>query len=70
MLNHRMFVMMPEFDRQWRRLGLGDVELRYVQQELIENPKAGSVIGHRGITKISNRIPRTRKKLKWTGRLC
>jgi len=25
---NREFVMMPEFDRQWKRLGLGDEELR------------------------------------------
>ncbi len=37
-------VMMPEFDRQWKRLCLGDVELRYLQQELLENPKAGNVM--------------------------
>jgi len=40
----REFVMMPEFERQWKRLGLGEEELRQLQQELLENPKAGSVI--------------------------
>ncbi|NCC14384.1 MAG: addiction module toxin RelE, partial [Spirochaetia bacterium] len=32
--------MMPEFDRQWKHLGLGDEELRQLQEELLENPKA------------------------------
>jgi len=40
----REFVMMPEFDRQWQKLGLGDNELRQLQEILLENPKAGKVI--------------------------
>jgi hypothetical protein len=40
----REFVMMPEFDHQWRRLGLGDEELRQLQEGLLENPKAGKVL--------------------------
>lgn len=35
---NREFVMMPEFDRQWKHLGLGDEELRQLQEELLENP--------------------------------
>ena len=49
----REFVMMPEFDRQWRKLGLGDNELRQLQEILLENPKAGAVIrGTKGLRKI------------------
>lgn len=44
MLINREFVMMPEFDRQWKHLGLGDEELRQLQEELLENPKAGAVL--------------------------
>ena len=40
----REFVMMPEFDRQWQKLGLGDIELRQLQEVLLQNPKAGPVI--------------------------
>jgi len=40
----REFVMMPEFDRQWQSMGLGDNELRQLQETLLENPKAGKVI--------------------------
>ena len=40
----REFVMMPEFDRQWQKLGLDDTELRQLQEILLENPKAGNVI--------------------------
>jgi hypothetical protein len=49
----REFVMMPEFDRQWQRLGLGDEELRQLQETLLQNPKAGDVIREtKGLRKI------------------
>lgn len=40
--------MMPEFDRQWARLGLGDEELWRLQEELLENPLRGKVISGTG----------------------
>jgi hypothetical protein len=40
----REFVMLPEFDRQWQRIGLGDDELRRLQEALLDNPKAGVVM--------------------------
>jgi hypothetical protein len=49
----REFVMMPEFDRQWQKLGLYDNELRQLQEFLLQNPKAGNVIqGTKGLRKI------------------
>jgi hypothetical protein len=49
----REFVMMPEFDRQWKKMGLGDEELRQLQETLLQNPKAGDVIrGTKGLRKI------------------
>ena len=49
----REFVMMPEFDRQWLKLGLGDDELSQLQEILLQNPKAGNVIrGTKGLRKI------------------
>lgn len=54
----REFVMMPEFDRQWKRLGLGDEDLRQLQQELLGNPKAGAVMrGTGGLRKYRIAIP-------------
>ncbi|MDR1588441.1 MAG: type II toxin-antitoxin system RelE/ParE family toxin [Treponema sp.] len=44
----REFVMMPEFERQWKRLGLRDDDLRELQQILLENPKAGPVMRETG----------------------
>ena len=49
----REFVMMPEFDRQWQNMGLGDNELRQLQETLLDNPKAGKVIrGTKGLRKL------------------
>jgi hypothetical protein len=49
----REFVMLPEFDRQWQKMGLGDGELRQLQETLLQNPKAGDVIrGTKGLRKI------------------
>ena len=49
----REFVMMPEFDRQWQKLGLGDDDLRQLQEILLQNPKAGAIIrGTKGLRKI------------------
>jgi len=45
--------MMPEFDRQWKDMGLGDEELNELQEILLKNPKAGKVIkGTKGLRKI------------------
>lgn len=55
---NREFVMMPEFDHQWGRLGLGDEELRQLQEELWENPKAGAVLrGTGGLRKYRIAFP-------------
>jgi len=49
----REFVMMPEFDRQWKNMGLGDDELSELHEILLKNPKAGKVIkGTKGLRKI------------------
>ena len=49
----REFVMMPEFDRQWQKIGLGDNELHQLQETLLQNPKTGVVVkGTKGLRKI------------------
>jgi hypothetical protein len=35
----REFVIMPEFDRQWQKLGFGDNELRDLQRDPDRKPK-------------------------------
>ena len=44
---------MPEFDRQWKRMGLNDSDLHELQEVLLKNPKAGKAIqGTNGLRKI------------------
>ena len=44
---------MPEFDRQWKRMGLSDSDLHELQEVLLKNPKAGKTIqGTNGLRKI------------------
>ena len=50
------FIEVPAFTRKWKELGLTDENLRVLQQLLLDNPKAGTVIqGTGGIRKL--RIP-------------
>ena len=49
----RLFIIMPEFERQWNRMGLNDNDLKRLQYELLDNPKAGDVMqGTGGLRKI------------------
>ncbi len=49
----REFVMLPEFDRQWKALGFSDKELRTLQEELTLDPAKGVIMrGTGGLRKI------------------
>ena len=49
----REFIMLPEFDRKWKSLGLTDRELKALQEELTINPQKGEVMqGTGGLRKI------------------
>lgn len=49
----RRFVMLSVFEKQWEKIGLTDDDLRRLQQEILQNPKAGDVIqGTGGLRKI------------------
>ncbi|MGN0608526.1 MAG: type II toxin-antitoxin system RelE/ParE family toxin [Oscillospiraceae bacterium] len=49
----RLFIMLPEFEKQWNRMGLTDDDLKRLQFELLENPQKGDVIqGTGGLRKI------------------
>lgn len=53
---NRTFIEVPQFTKKWQMLGLTDNDLKALQQELLNNPKAGDAIkGTGGIRKI--RIP-------------
>lgn len=52
----RAFVLLSEFERAWKSMGLGDSELEDLQDLLLEDPEAGDVIpGLGGARKV--RIP-------------
>ena len=40
----REFVIMPEFDKQWKAMNLTDNGLRKLEQCILEDPKVGSVV--------------------------
>lgn len=49
----RVFIMLPEFEKQWSKMGLTDDDLKRLQYELLENPQKGDVMqGTGGLRKI------------------
>jgi len=49
----REFVLMPEFDKQWKGMGLDDEDLYRLQDELLKNPMIGPVMrGTGGLRKM------------------
>lgn len=49
----REFVILPEFDKQWKAIGFTDKELKALQEELTINPSKGDVMqGTGGLRKI------------------
>ena len=64
----RLFVMTAGFEKSWEHMGLGDEELRELQNVLLENPDAGDVISDlAGARKI--RIPLTGRGKSGGGRV-
>lgn len=49
----REFIALPSFDKKWKNLGLGNDELRLLEQELLADPKIGAVMrGTGGVRKL------------------
>lgn len=49
----RTFIEVPAFTKKWRDLGLGDEDLRELENVLLEDPKTGDIIqGTGGLRKI------------------
>ena len=49
----REFVMLPEFENQWKHLGLTDDDLNRLQSELLVDPQTGDVMqGTGGVRKM------------------
>ena len=55
---NRTFLMTPGFERLWASMGLGDDELRELEELLPSNPEAGTVIpGLSGARKVRIQLP-------------
>ncbi len=55
---NRTFLMTPGFERLWASMGLGDDELRELEELLRSNPEAGTVIpGLSGARKVRIQLP-------------
>ena len=49
----RLFIELPSFRSEWKSMGLTDTDLRRLQEQLLANPAAGSVIqGTGGVRKM------------------
>ena len=49
----REFIMLPEFDKQWKAIGFDDNVLKALQEELTINPEKGEMMrGTGGLRKI------------------
>lgn len=49
----RTFVMLPEFDRRWKDMGLNDDDLRRLENQILQDPEAGILMqGTGGLRKI------------------
>lgn len=49
----RSFIIMPEFEKQWAKMGLTDNDLKRLQYELLYDPKIGDVMqGTGGLRKV------------------
>ncbi len=49
----REFVLLPEFDKRWKEIGLTDIELKTLQEELTVDPEKGNLMqGTGGLRKI------------------
>lgn len=65
----REFIMTPEFDKQWKAIGLTDKELKALQEELTIIPTKGDIIqGTGGLRKI--RVAFDNRGKSGSGRVC
>lgn len=65
----RKFVMLPEFDKNWKNMGLNDNDLRRLQEELLLDPAKGDLMqGTGGLRKL--RFAFEGKGKSGSGRVC
>ena len=49
----REYIIMPEFERQWKAMGQSDTELKYLQEQLLLNPQQGPVMKGTGKIRVA-----------------
>lgn len=59
----RTFVMLPEFDRRWKDMGLNDDDLRRLENQILQDPEAGVLMqGYRRAAQDPFRVREQRQK--------
>ena len=49
----RTFIILPEFDKHWKSMGLSDEDLRRLENLILQNPEAGALMqGTGGLRKL------------------
>lgn len=49
----RTFIILPEFDKNWKSMGLSDEDLRRLENLILQNPEAGALMqGTGGLRKL------------------
>lgn len=49
----RTFIILPEFDKNWKSMGLSDEDLRRLENLILQNPEAGALMqGAGGLRKL------------------
>lgn len=49
----RTFIILPEFDKNWKIMGLSDEDLRRLENLILQNPEAGALMqGTGGLRKL------------------
>ena len=46
---YKEFIILPEFDKQWKAMNLTDDDLRRLEDLILENPELGDVMQGTGI---------------------
>lgn len=55
---YKEFIILPEFDKQWKAMNLTDNDLRRLENIILENPEIGDVIqGTGGLRKLRFAFP-------------
>lgn len=58
----RTFIILPEFDKNWKSMGLSDEDLRRLENLILQNPEAGALMqGTGGLRKLRFALDNRRK---------